>query len=137
MAKKSWIEKRDCEKSFQVKTIEKKFADIPEGAKMLIASPPIIDTYVSCIPFGKIVAPATMRNDLAIEYQADKSCPVTTGIFLRIVAEAAYMEIMAGKSMDEVTPFWRIIDPTSKLASKLTCGADFISKQRAEEVGSI
>ena len=27
--KKSWIEKRDCEKSFKIKTIDKKFADIP------------------------------------------------------------------------------------------------------------
>ena len=31
--KKSWIEKRDCEKSFKIKTIDKKFADIPKGSK--------------------------------------------------------------------------------------------------------
>ena len=37
--KKSWIEKRDCEKSFKIKTIDKKFADIPKGSRMLIASP--------------------------------------------------------------------------------------------------
>ena len=30
-----------------------------------------------------------MRNDLATDYQADKTCPVTTGIF---------------------TPFWRIVN---------------------------
>ena len=44
--KKSWIEKRDCEKSFKIKTIDKYFADIPKGSRMLIASPPIIDEYV-------------------------------------------------------------------------------------------
>jgi len=55
MAKKSWIEKRDCEKSFKIKTIDKKFADIPEGSKMLIASPQIIDEYVKQIPFGSTI----------------------------------------------------------------------------------
>ena len=53
--KKSWIEKRDCEKSFKIKTIDKKFADIPEGSKMLIVSPPIIDEYVKSITYGKFV----------------------------------------------------------------------------------
>ena len=36
MAKKTWIEKRDCDKSYKIKTIDKKFADIPEGSKMFI-----------------------------------------------------------------------------------------------------
>ena len=88
--KKSWIEKRDCEKSFKIKTIDKKFADIPKGSRMLIASPPIIDEYVKSILYGEFVEPVKMRDDLAKVYQADKTCPVTTGIFLRIVSEASY-----------------------------------------------
>ena len=51
--KKSWIEKRDCEKSFKIKTIDKYFADIPKGSRMLIASPPIIDEYVNSISYGE------------------------------------------------------------------------------------
>ena len=129
--KKSWIEKRDCEKSFKIKTIDKKFADIPEGSKMLIASPPIIDEYVKSINYGKFVEPIKMRDDLAKQYQADKTCPVTTGIFLRIISEASYLEI----GIDTITPFWRIVDPKSKLASKLTCGIDFIiENQKREEI---
>ena len=53
MAKKTWLEKRNCNKSFKIKTIDKKFADIPEGSKMLIATPQIIDKYVNEIPFGQ------------------------------------------------------------------------------------
>lgn len=53
MGKKTWLEKRDCNKSFKIKTIDKKFADIPEGSKMLIATPQIIDDYVNHIPFGQ------------------------------------------------------------------------------------
>jgi hypothetical protein len=131
--KKSWIEKRDCQKSFKIKTIDKKFADIPEGSKMLIASPPIIDEYVKSIDYGKFVEPIKMRDDLAKQYQADKTCPVTTGIFLRIISEASYEEYDNGIDLDAITPFWRIVDPKSKLASKLTCGIDFISERQMDE----
>ena len=74
-----------------------------------------------------------MRKDLAIEYKADKTCPVTTGIFLRIVSEASFEELNAGKDIQKVTPFWRIVNPKSKLAEKLECGIDFIEKQRENE----
>ena len=134
MKKKTWIEKRDCNRSFKIKTIDKKFADIPEGSKMFIATPRIIDDYIKHIPYGKSTELSTMRNDLAIEYQADNTCPVTIGIFLRIVSEASYEELKSGKGIEEVTPFWRIVNPKSKLANKLECGAEFINKQREREV---
>ena len=133
MAKKTWIEKRDCNKSYKIKTIDKKFADIPEGSKMFIATPRIIDDYIKHIPYGKSTELSTMRNDLAIEYQADNTCPVTIGIFLRIVSEASYEDLKSGKGIEEVTPFWRIVNPKSKLANKLECGAEFINKQRERE----
>ena len=134
MAKKTWIEKRDCDKSYKIKPIDKKFADIPEGSKMFIPTPRIIDDYIKHIPFGKLTELSTMRSDLATDYQADKTCPVTTGIFLRIVSEASYEELKSGKGIEEVTPFWRIVNPKSKLANKLECGAEFINKQRGNEV---
>ena len=76
MAKKTWIEKRDCDKSYKIKTIDKKFADIPEGSKMFIPTPKIIDDYIKHIPFGK-----STELFLAIEY-ADKT--FVTNIFLRM-----------------------------------------------------
>ena len=133
MAKKTWVEKRDCDNSYKIKTIDKKFADIPEGSKMFISTPKIIDDYIKHIPFGKSTELSTMRNDLAIDYQAHKTCPVTTGIFLRIVSEASYEEFKSGKGIDEVTPFWRVVNPKSKLANKLECGVEFINKQRENE----
>ena len=133
MAKKTWLEKRNCNKSIKIKTIDKKFADIPEGSKMLIATPQIIDKYVNEIPFGQSSELNTMRNDLATEYQADKTCPVTTGIFLRIVSEASYEELNSGKNIKEITPFWRIVNPKSNLAKKLACGINFIKIQREIE----
>ena len=66
MAKKTWIEKRDTDKTHIVKTIEKRFADMPEGCVMFIATPKIVDDYVRCIQVGNELDIPTMRNDLAI-----------------------------------------------------------------------
>lgn len=131
MAKKSWSEKYYSNKPFEIKRIDKKFADIPEGASMLIATPQIIADYVIQIPEGKEVDIKTMRKDLAAEFHAEYTCPVTSGIFLRIAAEKAFEDLQNGKK--DVTPFWRIITPNSPLAQKLTFGAEFIAKKRKAE----
>ena len=65
---KSWIGKRDCQKSFKIKTTTKRFSDILEGSKILIASPPINDEYVKSFPYGKFVEPLKIRDDLAKKY---------------------------------------------------------------------
>jgi hypothetical protein len=53
---------------------------------------------------------------------------------VRISAEAALEELAEGKSLNEVAPFWRVIDPDSKLAARLTVGPDWVATQRAVEV---
>ena len=133
--KKTWIEKRDGHtKPHLIKVIDKKFADLEAGSTMFIATPEIVKEYVSNIPFGTISDPKQMRKDLAAEYGADNSCPVTTGIFLRIVSEAAFEELEQGKSIDDIVPFWRIVTPNSPLAKKLACGVQFIADLREKEV---
>ena len=57
---------------------------------MLIASPKVIQEYINNIEFGDKLDVKTMRNDLAIEFNANFTCPITTGIFLKIVAEYNY-----------------------------------------------
>ena len=133
MAKKTWTEKLNRVATYQIKTIDKKFADIPEGSTMLIATPGIIDDYIKKIPAGEFITLPIMRSDLALEYGAQKTCPVSTGIFLRIAAEAAYEQYLGGVRIEKITPFWRIIDEKMPVAKKLTCGIDFIKKQRAAE----
>ncbi len=64
---------------------------------------------------------------------ADATRPVSTAIFLRTVAKAAWDEIESGKSAAEVTPFWRVVDPKSPLAKKLRAGSQWIEQQRLAE----
>ena len=132
--KKSWADKlHDPSKQPEVKRPEKDFADIPAGAKMLIATPAIIDEYIRKIPKGTSTTLQTLRNDLALEYGAEYTCPLTTGIFLRIVAEAAHEQVEAGKPVSRVTPFWRVVTSSSHLNKKLSFGTGFVTAQRKKE----
>ena len=133
MSKKTWLEKLYQNKEPQIKRIDKSFVDIPKDSLMLIANPKIISDYIEKIPFGKQIQLKTLRNDLALEYQADYTCPVTTGIFLRIIAEANYEKLNQGFSIQNITPFWRAIDPKSTLAKKLSFSAEFLIEQIKKE----
>ena len=69
-----------------------------------------------------------MRKDLAIKYGADFTCPLSTGFFLRIVAEFNY-ENMKLKDF-QICPFWRIISPNSKFSNNLTFDKKFLVRRR-------
>ena len=130
---KTWTDKVEGTKPHEVKINENGFADIPPGSTMLIATPKIIDEYVRQIPKGKQVSLQTMRNDLATEFQAEYTCPVTTGIFLRIVAEAAHEQFSKGRPLSKIAPFWRVVDEKSTIGKKVSFGSEFIKTQRKKE----
>ncbi|MEM1407111.1 MAG: hypothetical protein AAGG59_10080 [Bacteroidota bacterium] len=120
---KSWTEKYNNRKDAVVKTLEKDFSDMVTGDQMLIATPKVIDNYIRQIPEGKKVDLKTMRKDLALDFNADNMCPLTTGIFLRIVIEKGHEEHEAGTSIDRITPFWRVINEKSPILKKLSFDA--------------
>ena len=130
---KSWQEKFDSGGDPQVKIVDKKFADMPIGTTMLNATPKVIDDYVREIPEGVEVSWATLRKDLAAEFDAEMTCPVTTSIFLRIASELALEKYRNGKPLDEITPFWRVIHSKMPIAKKLSCGIEFIKERRIAE----
>jgi hypothetical protein len=130
---KSWQQK--LHPKFQPKRVvlEKAFAGVPKGATLFIGTPLLVKQFIDTIPYGRSIDPTEMRKRFARAYESDAMCPVSTGIFLRIVAEAAWEEIQQGKKIDQVTPFWRIIDVHSPLAKKLACGSSFIQRMRTNE----
>jgi hypothetical protein len=131
---KTWTDKvNDPSKGFKVEKLDKDWSDMSKGDKMLIATPKIVDGYLRQIPPGKEVGMLTMRKDLAIEYGADNSCPLTSGIFLRIASESALEQLNQGKPLKSIAPFWRVVNLKMPLAKKLSCGTAFIEKQRKKE----
>ena len=133
MAKKTWREKLEIDRKPEVVTIQKPYAGIAAGAKVLISTPREVDALIRRIPEGAFATLSEIRQRLARKHGADTACPLVTGIFLRIASEAAWERMLAGET--GVTPFWRAVPPRSPLAKKLTCGPAFVAKmQRAEGI---
>jgi hypothetical protein len=133
MARKTWQEKFNVALQPIVEITNKKFADIPEGSTMFIATPKVVEEYVKQIPEGHHTSLQQMRKDLAAEFNAEYTCPITAGIFLRIVSELAYEKYQNGTLLEKITPFWRMIDKKAPLAKKLSFGYDFVAEQRKKE----
>ena len=125
---KSWDEKYRGAKPPHVTVLQKPFAGVGAGARLFIASPPLLDARIRAIAPGRTLDPVALRAELARENGAAATCPTSTAIFLRIVAERALERLAA-----DPTPFWRVIAPDSPLARKLSCGPDFIRHHRALE----
>ena len=113
-----------------VKIIEKNFADLKAGEKMLISSPRSIANYIAKIPYGTEKSVKLMRLELAENANADNTCPHTCGIFLRIAIEAS-IERSNGAKPD--SPFWRVIDRNSSLIKKLPISEKYLTELRTYE----
>ncbi len=113
--------------------LETKFAGIPAGSMLYVATPDIVAAYIRKIPVGTIRSIEQVRRDLAKNNKADATCPVSTSIFLKMVAQDALAALAEGMDRDAVTPFWRVIDPGSKIADRLGLDAEWITHQRTLE----
>ena len=130
---KSWAEKLADSKPEQVKRLDKPMMGMKQGQMMLIASPAIFDDFIRRIPEGTAKDIKQVRDELAQKFDADVTCPLTSGIFLRIVAEAAYEAYDNGAKIDDITPVWRVIDNKSTTAKKLSFDPQFLWNQRDRE----
>ena len=128
-----WREMLAKAKSHKIVLLAKDFAGIKAGTKMYVATPQIIDRYLRAIPFGHSRTVEQMRLELAREHQCAATCPVSTAIFVRISAEAALEDLAEGKPLDQVAPFWRLLEPEAKIAQRLSVDPAWIAARRAAE----
>jgi hypothetical protein len=115
-------------------TLDADFAGIPAGSTLFVGTPQILQTYIRKIPTGETRTIQRLRRDIARANRCEAMCPVSTSIFLRILAEAAWDDLHAGRSVQDVTPFWRVIEPGSVLAKKLRATDTWLRNQRQAEI---
>ncbi len=84
----SWREKLEKPQEAKLVKVPSKMARFG-GGMMLIPTPKLVDDLIRKIPTGKLFTVGEMRKKLAADFAADVTCPLTTGIFVRIAAEAA------------------------------------------------
>lgn len=98
---------------------------------LLIPKPLDIDALIRKVRPGRITTTPRLRATLASAAGADQTCGLCTGIFLRIVAEAAEEDRAAGKS--RITPYWRVVKEDGSLNEKFPGGAKAQAKLLREE----
>ncbi|MEM9054305.1 MAG: hypothetical protein AAGB16_03175 [Pseudomonadota bacterium] len=135
MAKKTAREKLAAKKEKKIVVLEKAWGGMPAGKPMLVSTPQTVDAYIRKIPHGETRTIPEMRDDLATVEGCAGTCPMSTSIFVRMVAEAALEDIAEGKTVSEVSPFWRMITSKDKMAKKLNVDPAWIDEQRALEAG--
>jgi hypothetical protein len=75
----------------------------------------------NALPTASRRAAASYRiNDDADGFRAASACPLCTGIFVRIAAEAAEEDRSAGKK--QITPYWRVVRDDGSLNEKFPGG---------------
>lgn len=132
--RKSWKEKLEDSKDLP------KLAVIPERMKskwgsgtLVIPAPREVDGLMRLVPKRKLTTINQIRSALAAKHKATNACPITTGIFAWIAANAAEEEV-ATKPKARVTPYWRTLKTGGILNEKYPGGVDR-QKERLEAEG--
>ena len=99
--------------------------------KMLVPTPMMVDEVIRGVRKGKLITTGAIRKILAEKMGADVTCPLCTGIFVRISAEASEEDRAAGKA--RVTPYWRVITDKGELNEKFPGGPAAQAKKLTEE----
>ena len=124
----SWREKMDNPDLPKIVSIPPKMQKRFGTGTLLIPSPREVDALIRTVSKGSLVTVSRMRELLAGKYSATATCPLTTGIFVRIAAEAAEEEAGAGKA--RITPYWRVVKDDGSLNPKFPGGVE----RRAERL---
>lgn len=114
--------------------LEKDFAGVKSGSRLHISSPREIAEALKKIPRGESVSLQQFRKNIARTQACDATCPVSTSLFLRIVAEYAWEEHSERSvPLADLPPFWRVIEPGTPLSKKLSFDQAWIALQRELE----
>ena len=130
----TWRDKLHAEHPNHGKIVPANAAQRKQGIEtVLIPRPLDVHALVRRVGKGRVVTVSELRDALARRAGADIACPMTTGIFLRIIAEAAEEAAREGKK--RITPYWRVVDADGGLKAKFPGGvADQARRLRAEGI---
>ena len=107
----------------------KQAPEIWGGGLMVIPHPQAVIKIMRSIPYGKTLTLDEIRAKLAKDTNADIACPMTTGIFVSLAAQA-YEE-----GSDSVS-YWRTLKRDGELNSKFPGGIEG-HKEKLESEGHI
>lgn len=124
MAKrKSWCEKLEDSKGLpRVERITGKMSKRWGTGTVVIPAPKEVDEIMRRIPEGKLTTINEIRAALARKHKATIGCPITTGIFAWVAANAA--KERKQKDGKDNTPYWRTLKTGGELNEKYPGGVE-------------
>ncbi|KQX39845.1 hypothetical protein ASD04_04115 [Devosia sp. Root436] len=97
---------------------------------MLLPSAEAVARQIEAVPLGETRSLAELRDNLARQYGAEATCPVTTQRMIKLVAARSVADHQAGR---KALPFWRVVDPDRPNTARLPGGREFVVARRSEE----
>jgi hypothetical protein len=124
--RKSWQEKLNDSKDLpKIAKFGKTPKSWPAGT-YIIPAPLQVDAIMKKVPKGKLITINEIREILAKKHGTDFACPITTGIFSWIAANAAAELAAEGKK--KITPYWRTLKTGGLLNEKYPGGTKGLMK---------
>ena len=121
--KKSWVEKLADSKGLpKVERITEKMSKRWGTGTVVIPAPMEVNEMMRRVPEGKLVTINEIRMALAKKHRATIGCPLTTGIFAWIAANAAEEQREEGKK--DITPYWRTLKTGGVINPKYPGGVE-------------
>ncbi|MGA2244828.1 MAG: hypothetical protein ABSH48_07515 [Verrucomicrobiota bacterium] len=130
--KKTWSEKLADDKDLpKVCEATGKLGKRWGEGRFVIPAPREVDALMKQVPRGRLATINDLRAALARRHKTDFTCPITTGIFSWIAANAAAEQEAKGKK--RITPFWRTLKAGGEINPKYPGGAEGVARRlRAE-----
>jgi hypothetical protein len=118
--RKSFREKMDNPNLPKLVAVPPKWRERYGKGTMLVPSPREVDDLIRKVPRGRLTTVSQLRDSLANTHGANVTCPLTTGIFVWLAAQAAEEAAREGKH--RITPYWRVVKDDGSLNPKFPGG---------------
>ena len=130
--KTTWQEKlTDSKNKSRVEHFDAKKGKNWQPGSYVIPAPVEVDEIMKKVPKGKLITINEIREILAKKHKADFGCPITTGIFSWIAANAA--DEMEKEGKKNITPYWRTLKTGGILNEKYPGGIVNLKKRLEAE----
>jgi len=130
--RKSWREKLADNKGLpRVQKITGRMSSRWGRGTVVIPAPLEVDALMRRVPRGRLTTINEIRRALARKHHATIGCPITTGIFAWISANAAEESAAAGRKT--ITPFWRTLNAGGEVNPKYPGGVPCVRARLSAE----
>ena len=130
--RKSWSEKLKDNKGLpKVEKITDKMSKRWGTGTVVIPAPMEVNEMMRRVPEGKVITLNEIRAALAKKHGATIGCPLTTGIFAWVAANAAEEERQKGEK--DITPYWRTLKTGGVINPKYPGGVEAQKKLLEKE----